>query len=228
MIYTHLVGLENTHLCPVSAGHFLTQETTSAFLHMSQAAKQDGIEIGIASSYRSFERQAMIWNRKYRGEAIVYSNDGNPIPDWLSLSARERIFAILRWSALPGASRHHWGTDLDVYAPELLPAEQKLQLIPSEYDETDGYFGVLTTWLNENMSHFGFFRPYAFNKGGVAHEPWHLSYYPEATQFQKLLTAEILNEVLTTHPLEGQTEILQVLPEIMEQFIMNICEGNDS
>ncbi len=93
---------------------------------------------------------------------------------------------------------------------------------------TDGYFGVLTTWLNENMSHFGFFRPYAFNKGGVAHEPWHLSYYPEATQFQKLLTAEILNEVLTTHPLEGQTEILQVLPEIMEQFIMNICEGNDS
>ena len=134
MINAHIVGLDDSLLCPVSAGHFLTSVTAAAFLNMSQAALQDGIHIAIASSYRSFDRQAMIWNRKFRGEAVVYDSNGEPIADWLSLPFRERIFAILRWSALPGASRHHWGTDLDVYAPDLLPAGQKLQLIPAEYD----------------------------------------------------------------------------------------------
>lgn len=226
MINAHIVGLDDSLLCPVSAGHFLTSVTAAAFLNMSQAALQDGIHIAIASSYRSFDRQAMIWNRKFRGEAIVYDSNGEPIADWFSLPFRERIFAILRWSALPGASRHHWGTDLDVYAPDLLPAGQKLQLIPAEYDEQNGYFSVLTKWLNENMRQFGFFRPYAFDNGGVAQEPWHLSFYPEAVQFQQQLTTEMLTQVLVTHPLEGQHEILQAIPEIMDRYIMNICKDN--
>ena len=126
---------------------------------MSQAALADGLNIAIASSYRSFERQTQIWNRKYRGENIVLDSAGIPISNWRQLSPQERIFAILRWSALPGASRHHWGTDLDVYAPELLPAGQKLQLTPAEYDVTNGYFAQLTAWLDNNMHAFGFFRP---------------------------------------------------------------------
>ncbi|MCZ8486094.1 D-alanyl-D-alanine carboxypeptidase family protein [Vibrio lentus] len=31
-------------------------------------------------------------------------------------SEQQKLSAILRWSALPGASRHHWGCDFDVFA----------------------------------------------------------------------------------------------------------------
>ena len=102
-----LVGLDDADLGPVTTGHFLTKLTLTAFRQMSQAALADGINIGIASSYRSFERQTQIWNRKYRGENVVLDSNGLPISAWDQLSEQERIFAILRWSALPGASRHH-------------------------------------------------------------------------------------------------------------------------
>ena len=227
MIKPELVGLDHSALCPVTSGHFLTQATSTAFQQMAHAAQSDGIHIAIASSYRSYERQSLIWNRKFRGESVVLNSEGEPITEWCSLSAQERIFAILRWSALPGASRHHWGTDLDVYAPELLPAGQKLQLTPDEYDEEHGYFGVLTQWLNEHMGKFGFFRPYATDKGGVAPEPWHLSYYSEAVQIQQQLTLEILQEVISENPLEGQAQILQLLPQIRERFVINISGEND-
>ena len=226
MINAALVGLDSADLCPATTGHFLTKPTLTAFRQMSQAALADGINIGIASSYRSFERQAQIWNRKYRGENVVLDSNGLPISAWAKLSEQERIFAILRWSALPGASRHHWGTDLDVYAPDLLPMGQKLQLIPDEYDKQNGYFAPLTKWLDENMQCFVFFRPYAVDKGGVAPEPWHLSYYPEAAKCQQQLTIEVLHDVLVKNSIEGNTQILLHLPQIWDRFIMNICESN--
>lgn len=226
MINAALVGLDSADLCPATTGHFLTKSTLTAFRQMSQAALADGLNIGIASSYRSFERQTQIWNRKYRGENVVLDSNGLPISAWDQLSEQERIFAILRWSALPGASRHHWGTDLDVYAPDLLPTGQKLQLIPDEYDKQNGYFAPLTEWLDENMQCFGFFRPYAVDKGGVAPEPWHLSYYPEAAKCQQQLTIEVLHDVLVKNSIEGNTQILLHLPQIWDRFIMNICESN--
>jgi hypothetical protein len=41
--------------------------------------------------------------------------------DALQLGETERLHAILHWSALPGTSRHHWGTDLDIYDPTACP-----------------------------------------------------------------------------------------------------------
>ncbi len=113
-----------------------------------------------------------------------------------------------------------------MYAPDLLPAGQKLQLTPAEYDEKYGYFGVLTQWLNRHMNAFGFFRPYATDRGGVAPEPWHLSYYSEAVQLQQQLTLEMLQEVISENPLEGQEQIIQLLPQIRERFIINISGEN--
>lgn len=226
MINPALVGLDSSALCPVTTGHFLTSATAVAFQQMYQAALTDGINIAIASSYRSFERQTLIWNRKYRGENSVLDRNGSPISAWTQLSEQERIFAILRWSALPGASRHHWGTDLDVYAPALLPAGQKLQLIPDEYDKQNGYFAPLTAWLDKNMRCFGFFRPYAADRGGVAPEPWHLSYYPEAAQLQQQFTLDMLHDVLIQNTIEGNTQILLHLPQIWDKFIINIGEDN--
>nr|WP_321270871.1 M15 family metallopeptidase [uncultured Tolumonas sp.] len=227
MINRKLVGLDDSELCPVTPGHFLTAATAAAFQNMSQAALADGLNIAIASSYRSFERQTQIWNRKCRGESIVLDGEGNPIANWAQLSPQERIFAILRWSALPGASRHHWGTDLDVYAPDLLPAGQKLQLTPAEYDVTNGYFAQLTTWLDHNMHAFGFFRPYVTDKGGIAPEAWHLSYYPEAKLLQEQFTLEMLHDVLIQNAIEENTQVLLHLPQIWTRFIINISENHN-
>ncbi|NIM47861.1 MAG: D-alanyl-D-alanine carboxypeptidase family protein, partial [Gemmatimonadales bacterium] len=86
----------------------------------------------------------------------------------------------LRWSALPGASRHHWGTDLDVYDLAARPEGYEVELIPEEVD-AGGMFGPLHEWLDGRIAAdaaFGFFRPYERDRQGVAPERWHLSYAP--------------------------------------------------
>ncbi len=96
--------------------------------------------------------------------------------DISQLSEGELCEAILHWSALPGASRHHWGTEIDVYDPLRIPTGQTLQLEPWEY-EAGGYLAELNDWLTENMSTFDFYRPFTAIDAGVAYEPWHISYW---------------------------------------------------
>lgn len=82
--------------------------------------------------------------------------DANSQPlDVSSLDDGERCEAILRWSAMPGSSRHHWGSDLDIYDPDLLPVDSSLQLEPWEYEE-GGYFAALNAWLSVHMHEYGF------------------------------------------------------------------------
>ena len=87
------------------------------------------------------------------------------------------VEAILLWSALPGASRHHWGTDVDVVDRSACPPGYRPQLMTAEFAPR-GIFAKLDGWLAANMGHFGFFRPYTRDRGGVLPEPWHLSYAP--------------------------------------------------
>ena len=80
----------------------LLPEAGKAFVAMREAALEEGIEIEIVSAYRSYERQKFIWNRKF------YSNAKKGI------SPMENINKIIEYSTLPGTSRHHWGTDIDI------------------------------------------------------------------------------------------------------------------
>ena len=50
--------------------------------------------------------------------------------------------------AIPGTSRHHWGTDLDVYDAAALPADYRLELSPAEV-APGGLFDSLHRWLDE-------------------------------------------------------------------------------
>lgn len=122
-----LTGRSAAHLAPLSGNHRLQPAAVAAFLAMQQAARSAGFDLQPASTFRDFDRQLAIWNGKFCGERPVLDKDSKPI-DVATLSVAERCEAILRWSALPGASRHHWGSDLDVYDPSLLPEGQKLQL----------------------------------------------------------------------------------------------------
>lgn len=188
--------------------HFLAQRAASA-----------GFSLKVASSYRSFERQLMIWNNKARGLRPVLNDAGEPI-DIHTLSEREKVFAILRWSALPGASRHHWGTDMDVYGAAQLDPSYQLQLTVEE-TQGAGPFAEFHRWLNDELAYGSsdFYRPYARDYGGIAPEPWHLSYAPLATIFARQLTQDLLHQQLEQTDLELKDVVLAHLDEIFARFI---------
>jgi LAS superfamily LD-carboxypeptidase LdcB len=198
----------------------LHNEVVAPFLAMRAAASADGIDLVAFSSFRDFDRQLAIWNGKFRGERPLQDRSGNPL-DALSLTPAERVAAILWWSALPGASRHHWGTDFDVLDARAMPAGYKVQVVPAEY-LAGGPFHRLTTWLDANMHAFGFFRPYTTDRGGVAPEPWHLSHAPVAMRAQAALSIERLREVLAASGIEGRDEVLAGLGPNYTRYVVNV------
>ncbi|WP_421260492.1 M15 family metallopeptidase [Aeromonas sp. 600774] len=219
MTQEQLLGLDESHLMLVGQGpHRLTAATAAVFNDMQVAAAHAGFNLQPASSWRSFDRQLAIWNGKWRGERPLLDANSQPI-DALQLSDEARLHAILRWSALPGTSRHHWGTDLDIYDPDCLPADTKLALEPWEY-EAGGWFADLSEWLNDHMSDFGFFLPYAKPVGagsGVAYEPWHISFGPES--HAQRLDPTTLALCLQQADIEGKATILANLDEILDRYV---------
>ncbi|MFS7198059.1 M15 family metallopeptidase [Rahnella inusitata] len=213
-----LTGRSTAHLVTLADGpHRLQKQAAEAFARMQQAAREAGFDLQPASTFRDFERQQAIWNGKFRGERPVLDKDSQPL-DISGCSDAERCGFILRWSALPGASRHHWGSDLDVYDPHLLPEGKTLQLEPWEYEQ-GGYFYPLNCWMSDHMAEFGFFRPYAEDRGGVAIEPWHLSYRPLATLCAAQLTPDVLISAWQGQDLAGSDWIISEIATIFPRFI---------
>lgn len=183
-------------------------------------AAKDGIELSMTSSFRSYEDQRSIWNSKVLGLRAILDSDSNPVD--ISRKSREEIlFLILRWSAIPGASRHHWGTDFDVYDQKALPLNYRIQLIPSEYEE-GGPFMKANLWLTKNMEDFGFYRPYKLDLGAIAPEPWHLSYRPLSENFLEELSFTIFLEHLGQSDFLLMDEAKRHSADIYQRFI---CMG---
>jgi LAS superfamily LD-carboxypeptidase LdcB len=198
----------------------LHREVVSPFLTLRAAAAADGIGLAAFSSFRDFDRQLAIWNGKFRGERPMQDRAGRPL-DVTLLTPAQRVEAILWWSALPGTSRHHWGTDFDVMDTSATPAGYKLQVIPAEYLE-GGPFHRLTRWLDENMHAFGFYRPYSTDRGGVSPEPWHLSYAPVAHIAATQLTVRDLSVVMEGAAIEGKDEVLASLDRNYAAYVLNV------
>ena len=219
MTQDQLLGLDESHLILVGRGpHRLTAATAAAFNDMQVASAYEGFNLQAASSWRGFERQLAIWNGKWRGERPLLDADNQPL-DALQLDDMERLHAILRWSALPGTSRHHWGTDLDIYDPDCLPVGTRLALEPWEY-EAGGWFADLGEWLGDHMADFGFFLPYAKPLDaaqGVAYEPWHISFAPESGE--QRLDPAALALCLQQADIEGKACILAHLDEILARYV---------
>lgn len=224
MSYTleNFLGKDPSHLVevPEFKNCMLTAETAAAFKAMHDAAVKDGLNLIPVSSYRSFDRQLTIWNEKYLGDRKVLDNHNNPV-NISQLTGIEAAYAILYWSALPGFSRHHWGTDLDVAADNLMPDGYELQLVSSEYQE-GGIFYPLTQWLNENMEKFGFFRPFTDNSHvRVGTELWHLSYRPEAEKFLTFVTRENIETLIRSSSIAGKYCLLNMVDELYNDYIIN-------
>jgi LAS superfamily LD-carboxypeptidase LdcB len=222
-----LLGQTDRHVCSPAHARLgdvkVHREVVEPFLRLRNDAAKAGFDLQILSGFRDFERQSSIWDRKVMGDLSVLDSNAVPL-DIHALSERELVFAILRWSALPGASRHHWGTDLDVYDANARPADYEIELIPEEV-EAGGMFAPLHEWLDGRIaagSSHGFFRPYDRDRKGVAPERWHLSHAPVAVQCERDLTVDVLRAALHESDLRLKDTVLEHLQEIYERFVINI------
>ena len=216
-----LTGREESHLVDLPCGHRLQPAAARAFHLLQEDAREAGFELAIASSFRSYSRQLAIWNGKASGQRGVHDDAGQGV-DMAALPVSGQLHAILRYSAIPGTSRHHWGTDLDIYDAGALPGAYKLQLSPAEV-AAGGMFDALHCWLDQRMaageSH-GFFRPYAHDRGGVAPERWHLSYAPISQSCQGELTAAALLDCWNCEePLLLLEAIRAELPGLLARYV---------
>ncbi|MGH1485164.1 MAG: M15 family metallopeptidase [Cellvibrionaceae bacterium] len=187
---------------------------------LCQEAAKEGFELSIVSGYRNFERQLWIWNAKLTGLRPVLDDNSCEL-DLSSMTSLERVERVLRWSALPGASRHHWGTDMDIYDKAAIEKDYSLQLVPDEY-QGDGPFAPMVDWLKHYLAKQvmpGFYFPFCSDKGGVMPEPWHLSYHPVAERYQKQWTLDKLVALLSEHEIAEKEAIAENIDYIYQRYI---------
>ena len=215
-----LTGRVATHVsdAPVLGARLHTRVVAAAN-SLREAAAAAGIDLAIVSAFRDFDRQSGIWNGKFRGERPVLDRAGQPL-EMAGLDDRARVRAILVWSALPGASRHHWGTDFDVIDRAAVSAGYRPELTVAEF--TTGPFVRLNEWLGANLANHGFFRPYTTDRGGVHPEPWHLSYAPVSVPALQGMTLQVLREAIERSDLAGRETVLEQLSEIYDRYVVSV------
>ena len=187
---------------------------------MRDEARGAGIDLDVVSGFRDFNRQVSLWSGKFNGSRPLLDARGIQI-NHADLYESALIDAILIWSALPGASRHHWGSEIDVIDTAALPAGARPQLISAQF-AVGGCFERLNGWLDSNMRRFGFFRPYATFRGGVRPEPWHLSYAEVSIPALEALSLDVLREALEGADLPGRETVLARLPELYQRYVLAV------
>lgn len=216
----NLSGQSDSHIVYDADGCGLHKNVWPAFYALQRDALDAGFELAIASGFRNFERQRHIWNDKATGQRELLDRSGKALP-LDTLSAADVMLAILRWSALPGASRHHWGTDVDVYDKRAVSADYRLRLIPEE-TAAGGVFAGLHRWLDQQIasgdSH-GFFRPYQFDDAGIAPEAWHLSYAPIAAKCERQWSKAQIEACIRAADVALKDTVLQQLEHIYPRFV---------
>ena len=142
------------------AGMMLRKESFEAFKKMWTAAQKENISLKIISSTRNFGQQKNIWEAKWER----FAKDA-PKP-------KDRALKILEFSSMPGSSRHHWGTDID------------LNDLNNAAFETGGKYQKVYAWLSEHAHEYGFCQPYTAGRpNGYHEEKWHWSYTPLSKPF---------------------------------------------
>ncbi len=183
-------------------GQRLRVESAEQFKKMKAAAKKENIDLTIVSGYRTFDDQVGIWNGKF--------DDNIRFPG----TEDQKVKKIVEFSAVPGMSRHHWGTEIDINSLE-----------PDDFAE-NGKEAKTYAWLKENAIKFGFCQPYDGTSKIVEKEPWHWSYKPLSKYFteeyKKEITEDNLKPELTKKNVKGRDIILSNFDTYKKGFISDI------
>jgi len=164
----------------------LRAEAHDAFVEMKKAAYSDGIDLKVVSSYRNFSRQEGIFERKF--ERYTEEDGMEPIA---------AIDKIIEYSTIPGTSRHHWGTDVDII--DGYPKAEGDVLVPSKFG-AGGPYENFKKWMDENSKTFDFHLVYTDEpkRKGFKYEPWHYSFAPLSvpmlTEFRRKNILQLLEK----------------------------------
>ena len=186
---SELMGKEEITL--YGEGINLRKEAHDAFLAMKKAAYSDGVDIKIVSSYRDFYRQEAIWEGKY--QRYTEEEDMPPMA---------AIDKIIEYSTIPGTSRHHWGTDIDI-----IDGYRKTDgdvLVPEKF-EAGGPFEDFKNWMDANSKKFDFYLVYTNDpkRKGFKYEPWHYSYAPISIPMLTAFRSKNIQALLEKEDFEG-------------------------
>lgn len=214
-----LTGKTTSHLAQAGeyAGVFHAQ-VVDAIRDLEDRARSEGFDLRIASGFRSFDRQLLIWNAKARGHKDVFGDNDEKV-DMSVLSEIEQVEAIMRFSALPGSSRHHWGTDFDIYDASRMKRGYSVQLNLGEC-RNNGPCAEMHAWLDTELPRTGFYRPYATDAGGVSPEPWHLSYRSLANEYAGRMSIQILQQSWDGADLALAHVINEHIPRLYNRFVV--------
>ena len=162
-------------------GLYCEKQTFNAYLAMRDSAQKEGITLTIISATRNFDRQRQIWERKWNSNNAQCTMHNAQLKDTTADIAKIR--SIMRYSSMPGTSRHHWGTELDFISAE------------TNY-WTHGEGLRIYNWLCANAHKFGFFQPYTADptRTGYAEERWHWSYAPLSKPYLEAYKQKITAE----------------------------------
>lgn len=200
----------------VSSSQFLHKETVDLFKKLQLQALEHNIDLQLCSSFRNYERQEIIWNEKASGKRKLFNRKGELL-DYHALSQEQILESILIWSAIPGASRHHWGSDFDIFDKNIKD-KKEVNLTIKECEED---FKSLYEWLDNSITRSPFFRPYEQDLGGVSREPWHLSHQLLAGKFDELYTFDVFIRNIKESSILLKDLILKNSETIFNQYIKN-------
>lgn len=181
---------------------YLRKEAYEAFRQMAQAAAEEGLYLRIISATRNFQDQKWIWEKKWTGQRLV---DGQDLSQAIPQPA-ERALKILEYSSMPGTSRHHWGTDIDLNA------------LHNEYFDA-GRGKQLYEWLQYHAATYGYCqvytakgpdRPYGYNE-----EKWHWSYMPLSGQFLQQYPEKVSYEDISGFKGAELAKELHIIPRFV-------------
>ncbi|WP_340202971.1 M15 family metallopeptidase [Ascidiimonas sp. W6] len=189
----------------------LRKEAYTSFEKMKVAAAKDGFKIKIVSGYRNFERQKGIFERKF----TRFTKQG--------MTGMEAIRKIIEYSTIPGTSRHHWGTDIDIIDDNATYSGDVL--VPEKF-HGDGPFCKFREWLEKHANSFGFYIVYTpeSNRKGFKYEPWHYSYAPISKPMLKVYQKIDLIKVLHQEELKGASYFTDAF--IKQYYQENILDIN--
>ncbi len=191
------------------AGMYLQKEAYDSYLKMYAAAKEAGINLQIRSATRNFDYQKGIWERKWTGETKLSSGED------ASKAFQDSVVRaknILKYSSMPGTSRHHWGTDID------------LNNFNNEWFET-GEGLKLFQWLEAHAHEYGYCRPYtakdADRPNGYNEEKWHWSYTPISNEYTLLAEKHLKDNMIVGFKGSGVAGEL----EVVKNYVLGINHG---
>jgi LAS superfamily LD-carboxypeptidase LdcB len=91
---------------------------------------------------------------------------------------------------------------MDIWDAAAVGDGYRLSLTAAEYG-SGGVFEEVTQWLDARMAADdaeGFFKPYDRDRGGIAPEPWHISFRPVAEQYANRVSLEWLMPLWSGSP----------------------------